>query len=214
MVQQATTDPSAHEGQPERLRMTYDEFQDWYGEGRRGEWVDGEVIPFLAPKTIHQQISWFLGSLIGIYAQVHALGTLLPQPEMRLRDGGSYREPDLVFVAAEHAARITVDRVDGPADLVVEIVSEDSVQRDRKQKFQEYADAGIREYWVVDPRPLRHAVFAYVLDDEGIFEQTRPDDGGRIVSSVLPGFWIDPAWLWQNPTPSVAEVLRAIDPLS
>lgn len=49
-------------------------------------------------------------------------------------------------------------------------------------------EASAQEYWVIDPRPLRQAAFAYVLSDEGIFEQTRPDEGGRISSAVLPGF--------------------------
>lgn len=210
---QRTTAPTIDQPPPEpqRLRMTYEEFQDWYTEGRRGEWVDGEVIPFVAPKTVHQQLAWFLGSLIGIFGQSRNLGVLLPQPEMRLLDGGSYREPDLAFVSSANAARITADGIDGPADLVIEIVSEDSVRRDRKEKFDEYEAAGVREYWVIDPRPLRQTVYAYVLGDEGFFNPIGTNASGEISSVVLPCFWIDPTWLWQNPTPNVAETLRTIE---
>jgi len=183
---------AAETADTERLTMTYEEFQDWYTEGRRGEWVDGEVIRFMAPKTVHQEISGFLSTLIRYFVDVRGLGRLLAQPEMRLRDGGSCREPDLVFVAVENAARITTNGIDGPGDLVIEIISEDSVRRDRKQKFEEYADAGVREYWVIDPRPLRQSVLTYVLNDEGLFDQTGPNHEGEISSVVVPGFWINP----------------------
>ena len=210
MAQQVTTDPSAQQTPPERLRMSFDEFQDWYGEGRRGEWVDGEVIPFLAPKTIHLRISRFLTVLIDMYATDQGLGEVLPTPELRLRAGRSYREPDLAFVAAAHASRVTADGIDGPADLVIELVSEDSVRRDRREKFAEYEAAGIQEYWVVDPRPLRKTFIAYALTDEGYYDPIQPDPTGRVVSAVLPGMWIDPSWLWEEPLPDPRDKLAEI----
>ena len=219
MVQQmappiAADREATQEATDEPLRMTLEEFQVWYTEGRRGEWVDGEVIEFVAPKTMHQEISVFLSTLLRFFVDTRGLGRVLPQPEMRLRHGGSYREPDLVFVAAENADRITAEGVNGPGDLVVEIVSDDSVRRDRKQKFDEYAEAGVREYWVIDPRPLRRTVMVYALSDEGLFDPIVPNERGEIRSVVVPGFWVQPTWLWGERTPNVVEVLRAIDATS
>jgi len=191
--------------------MTFEEFQDWYTEGRRGEWVDGEVIPFVAPKINHQDIGGFLYALLRLYVEDRDLGKVFQPIEMKLREGRSYREPDLVFVAASKLDRLTRDGLVGPADLVIEIVSDDSVRRDRKEKFDEYEASGVREYWVIDPRPLRQTVYAYVLGDEGIFNPIGTNASGEILSIVLSGFWIDPAWLWQNPTPNVAETLRIIE---
>ena len=212
MVQQLTRDPRITEqvDVPTRLTMTFEEFRDWYTEGRRGEWVDGEVIPFVAPKTIHQRLSIFLAWLLSVYVRDHGLGEVLPGPEMRLRDGGSYREPDIAFVATAHAGRISADGIDGPADLVIEIVSDDSVRRDRKHKFDEYEAAGVREYWVVDPRPNRRFVLAYHLNDEGFYDLIPSIAVSRIRSTILPGLWIDSSWLWQEPLPDPRAKLAEI----
>ena len=212
MVQQAVRPDRAPAMEPERVTMTLGQYRDWQTEERnRGEWVDGEVIVFVAPKTVHKRLSRFLTALIDGYASDHDLGEVLQTPEMRLRDGGSYREPDIAFIATAHAGRITADGIDGPADLVIEIISEDSVRRDRKHKYDEYEATGVREYWVIDPRPLLQTVYAYVLGDEGIFNPIGTNESSEIASVVLPGFWIDPAWLWRNPTPNVAETLRTIE---
>ena len=203
----------AHEAvDPPRLEMSVEEFKRWYDReaGRRGEWVDGEVIVFLAPKTIHQQISAFLTVVLTMYVSERGLGQILPGPEMRLRGDRSYREPDLLFVTTEHLDRLDSDGLQGPADLVVEIVSDDSVRRDREQKFTEYEAAGVPEYWVIDPRPLRRTCDAYALTDAGRYEAIAPDEQGRIHSIAIPGLWVDPAWLWSEPMQSAPAALKLI----
>jgi Uma2 family endonuclease len=69
--------------------------------------------------------------------------------------------------------------------------------------------AGIPEYWIVDPRPgLQRAEFLRIGND-GRYAEASLDDDGRYRSLVLPGFWLDPAWLWQDPLPD-PDALRAI----
>ena len=179
------------------VRMSYDEYQEWYdrGAGRRGEWVDGEVIPFMSTSTRHGQLVWFLIHLIGSYLEPRPIGEAFPpEIELRTRDG-SARQPDLQVVLHEHADRIEEMRVRGAADLVVEIISPDSVTRDRRDKLAEYAAAGVPEYWIVDPRSGREAVDLYLLDAEGRYERTAVDIDGRLATRVLPGLWLDAAWL-------------------
>ena len=60
------------------------------------------------------------------------------------------REPDILFIAREHLDRFRDTYLDGPADLVVEIISRDSRARDRGDKFYEYEQGGVREYWLLD----------------------------------------------------------------
>jgi Uma2 family endonuclease len=73
---------------------------------------------------------------MGLYLQLFQLGRLIPAPfEMRATPDGASREPDLLFVAKEHLDRLTQDRLNGPADLVVEVISDDSLGRDRADKF-------------------------------------------------------------------------------
>lgn len=131
---------------------------------------------------------------------------------MLILPGKASREPDLFFVAREHSDRVTEDRLAGPADLVVEIVSDSGVTRDFVEKFQEYREAGVREYWIFDPRPGEKRADFYRLNARGEYEPIAPDSAGRYRATVLPGFWLDPDWLWRDPLPAPLTLLAAIAP--
>jgi Uma2 family endonuclease len=109
----------------------------------------------------------------------------------------SGREPDLLFVAEEHLTRLGNTYLDGPADLAVEVISPESVGRDRGEKFFEYEQAGVPEFWLLDPAH-RRAEF-YQLGDDGLYQLVAADEAGIYRSRVLPGFWLRVAWLWEPP---------------
>ncbi len=188
-------------------RMSYEEFLAWADEDTLAEWVDGEVVMTSPASLRHQDIMGFLAAIVGIYVEEHNLGTLLTAPfQMKLASSG--RESDLLFVAAEHLHRLRDTYLDGPADLAVEIISPESVGRDRGDKFYEYEQAGIPEYWLLDPQ-ARRAEF-YQLDAAGVYQLIAPDQEGIYHSAVVPGFWLRVSWLWQQPLPRVLDVLREL----
>ena len=185
----------------QRLRMSYEEWLAWATDNHLSEWVDGEVIVSMPPSEVHQDIVGFLYVLLSWYARRFDLGKVRFAPfEMRLSSRLS-REPDLLFVAREHADRRTGSRLEGPADLAVEVVSTDSAKRDRQDKFAEYAAAGVPEFWLCDPRPRRRRTDFFRLTEAGIYVAAPLDADGRYHSAVLPGFWLKPEWLWQDPLP-------------
>lgn len=195
-----------------RLRMSYQEWLAWEVEPAQSEWVDGEAIVFMPPSVLHARLLGFLHSLLAWYVEAFELGEVLQAPvEMRLHPGRSSREPDLLFVAEGHRARVGDQRIDGAADLVVELISDESVTRDRVEKFAEYQAAGIPEYWLLDPRPGHHRGQFFQLTD-GLYRAIEPDADGRYRSAILPGFWLRPAWLWQEPLPTRRACLREIAP--
>jgi Uma2 family endonuclease len=195
----------------ERLRMSYDEYLAWWGEGTQGEWVDGEVTVFMPPRFTHQRLLLFLSHLPAMYARRLNLGEVIVAPfEMLIRSGRSSRQPDILFVARNHLDRLSEERLDGPADLVIELVSPDSVTRDRKEKMAEYEAEGVPEYWVLDARRGRRRANFYQLTPEGIYQEIPLDAAGRYHSAVLSEFWLDPEWLWQDPPPDPVALLAAI----
>jgi Uma2 family endonuclease len=196
-------------GQP--LRMSYEEFLAWADEDVHAEWVNGEVIVQRPPTEPHQRVVAFLMSLMGLFIELFKLGRLLPAPfEMRAVPDGPAREPDLIFVAREHLDRLSPERMSGPADLVVEVISDDSVARDRADKFYEYQEAGVREYWILDSRPGRERADFYVLDEKGRYRPVPPDADGRYHSAVLPGLWILVDWVTSGEPPAVLTALAQI----
>jgi Uma2 family endonuclease len=186
-------------------KMTYEEFLAWADEDTLAEWVDGEVVMYTPASDRHQDLARFLTSVLGVYVETHSLGVIRPAPfQMKLEHG---REPDLLFVAQEHLKRLKETHLDGPADLVVEVVSPESVGRDRGEKFYEYAQGGVPEYWLIDPQ-TKQAEF-YQLE-EGRYRVAFSGDEGRYQALVLPDFWLRVEWLWQDPLPAVLDVVREL----
>lgn len=188
--------------------MTYEEFLAWADEDTPAEWVDGEVVMNSPVNLRHEDVEAFLVDLLKTYTTVHSLGKVLSSRfQMKLPASG--REPDLLFVATQHLDRLRDTYLDGPADLVVEIVSPESAGRDRGDKFYEYRAAGIPEYWLIDPQ-LEQAEF-YQLDAQGRYQLVPPDEQGIYHARVLPGFWLNVDWLWQDPLPDAVQTLLRID---
>lgn len=125
---------------------------------------------------------------------------------MHLQTPPRGREPDLMFLAQEHRDRLRETYLEGPADLVIEIISPESRLRERGEKFAEYEMAGVREYWLLDPE--RQRADWYRLDPEGRYRLAEADPAGLYHSQVIPGFRLRVQWLWQIPLPPVLTVLK------
>ncbi len=195
-----------------RLRMSYEDLQAWASEDIHAEWVNGEVIVQMPPKSEHPYLVAFLIELLNPFIRLFNLGRLLAIPfEMRATPDGPAREPDVLFVAAENPSRLTRERLNGPADLVIEIVSDDSVYRDRVDKFDEYEAAGVREYWIIDPRPGGRGQRAdfWVLDEKGRYRAGQITEG-IYRSTVLMGFWLRLDWLLAETLPDPLTALAQI----
>jgi Uma2 family endonuclease len=192
-------------------RMTYDEYKNTEFEGGLTEWVDGEVIFYMPPKDVHQNVVEFLIQLLGPFVRLFKLGKVRVAPfSMRVLEGGNAREPDLFFLAAEHLGRLTETELNGRADLAVEVISDESVGRDRGDKFYEYQEGGVREYWIIDPRPGTQRADFSVLDAKGMYQPIPIATDGIYRSTVLPDLWLKVEWLWSkeaNPLAALAEIV-------
>ncbi len=175
-----------------RMPMTYAQFLESFDESTHAEWANGEAIVFMPPTIRHQDLVTFLVALLATFVKAFGLGKILTAPcEMRVATTETSRQPDVLFVAENNRGRISDKRIDGPADLVIEIISNESVTRDRADKFYEYQAGGVREYWIIDPRPgLTRADF-WVLDADGRYRPIPIEPDGTYHSTVLPNFKLD-----------------------
>jgi Uma2 family endonuclease len=113
-----------------------------------------------------------------------------------------------MFVTRDHLDQIKPTYLDGPADLVVEVISPDSVGRDRGDKFVEYEQAGIPEYWLIDPD--REQAEFYELGLDGRYRLALGGRSGTYRSQALQGFPLNLEWLWQDPSPKPLEIVRQL----
>jgi Uma2 family endonuclease len=111
-----------------------------------------------------------------------------------------------MVILTPHLDRVRATHIDGIADVVVEIVSPESDARDYADKLTEYEAAGVPEYWLIDPQ--RQQAVIHVLDADLRYRRAPLDGQGRLVSTVLPGFALAPAQLWQDTYPGSVTIVR------
>lgn len=188
--------------------LSYEAFLDWLDEDTGAEWVDGWIELMSPASSQHQDISAFVGTLLRVHAETYSLGKVLTAPfQMKTGPDLAGREPDLLFVAREHLHRLRRTFLEGPADLVVEIIGPESRGRDRGDKFYEYEQGGVREYWLLDP--TRNRAEFYARNAEGLYE-LMPLAGTVFESQVLTGLRLPTTWLWQDPLPRLRDALEAL----
>ncbi|MCY4080096.1 MAG: Uma2 family endonuclease [Caldilineaceae bacterium] len=145
-----------------------------------------KVLPF--PTFSHQRLVAFLYRLLLGYVEDRGLGVVMFAP-LRIQLGhGKFREPDLVFMAAEHVDRLGEQFWRG-ADLVMEIVSPDDPERDKVTKRREYAQSGIPEYWIVDPADS--SIIVLILQGQEYALHGEFAAGEAASSVLLEGFKVD-----------------------
>ena len=175
------------------------------------EWVDGEAFFSLSNSDRHQALLGFLFILLSTVVARRKLGVLRLSPlEIKLERAA--RQPDILFLATEHLARLTPMRLLGPADVAVELISEESDRRDLGNKRREYEAASVPKYWLFDARPRQAEAIFLRLDAEGHYQPVPLDADGWFRSQALPGFSLDPAWLGLDPLPDPDLILDQIAP--
>jgi len=185
--------------------MTAEQYAQWaFQQNFESEWVDGEVITRAPISSERDHLQWWIRNLLQFYVERRDLGLVIgPEFQVRL-PRPSRREPDILFVAKQRLVLLKPTYLDGPPDLAVEIVSPSSESRDWREKYLEYQAAGVRECWVIDP--MSQNIEAYAMGTNQSYSLIDENEG-KLASTVVPGWYVKPAWLWQQPRPSVLDVL-------
>ena len=188
------------------LKMSFEDFLK-YDEHMCAEWVNGEVFPMSPASDRHQNVNGFLESILRIYVESKNLGIIRGAPFLMRLNKSKAREPDLLFLSNVNQDRLLPTYLDGAADLVIEIISPESIARDREIKFSEYEQAGIPEYWLIDPI-LKSAEFYQLETDD---YRTIDLQDGIYHSKVLTDFQFIESWLWQDPLPNILDILKHLN---
>jgi len=177
------------------------------GEDSNWEYLDGRLVMSPASKR-HEQLFRFLLFLLNAYLEERGGGEVLgSRYPMRLDERWS-PEPDLLVVSDERRHLMHAKFLDGPADLVIEIASDGDPRFEVREKLPRYREARIPEIWLVDP--FQRTLLVSRLDTAtGAYEEARLT-AGRLESQVVPGFWLEVDWLWQDRLPSTLACLQQI----
>jgi Uma2 family endonuclease len=144
---------------PTPSRWTYEQFAQLPDDGNRYEVIAGELYVTPAPRPRHQEVVVRLIVRLAQFVEQHRLGKIYPGPIDVLFAEGDYLEPDLIFVRRDRLSLVSERGIEGPPDLVVEILSHSTAKRDRTIKRDRYAFFGVPEYWVLDSEARRLEVY-------------------------------------------------------
>lgn len=157
-------------------------------EGQRAELLNGEMFMMASPTATHQAIlSWLH---VEIYTKIRDKGGkckafVSPFAVYLMNDEKNYVEPDVVVICDR--GKLDNKGCHGAPDWAVEIVSPSSKKLDFYKKLDAYKNAGVREYWIIEPS--KKAVIVYNLEEECIPELYHFTD--TVKSRVLEDFEID-----------------------
>jgi len=165
------------------IRLNYEDYAAIPADGRRHEIIDGEHYVNPAPTTYHQIILANVLFALEQHVRAHRAGRVLPSPIEVVLAEHDIVQPDIVFVRSAQAHIIEHRNIQGPPDLVVEVLSESNRRYDVRTKYGLYERAGVGEYWIIDPDELAVRVFRREGEK---FQAVEADDA--ITTPLLPGF--------------------------
>jgi Uma2 family endonuclease len=148
---QSVREEAAVEREHSATKLTYADYVRFPEDGLRHEIIDGEHYVTPSPATRHQRIVRNLLYLIQSHLETHATGEVFCAPFDTLLSEFDIVVPDLIYLSNERSRFLTSQNLQGPPDLVIEILSPSTRSRDRRLKHALYERAGVTEYWVVDP---------------------------------------------------------------
>jgi Uma2 family endonuclease len=174
------------------------------------EWVGGTVEKMSPVHERHDILTQYLLLLGRAYFDLRPIGQIRHAPfVMRLPDIGILREPDIQIILHSNPHPLTTTYMDGPANICIEVVSPESVQRDHGTKFEEYEKGGVPEYWILDP--LHTETRFYRLNEDGVYEAHQPDENGYYETPQLPGLRFHVPTLWTDPLPGFYQIAKAVE---
>ena len=171
------------------VKFTYDDYCN-APEDKRYELLDGDLVVTPAPGTAHQRVLRRLTILLGLSVERTGVGEVFVAPFDVVLSDTDVVQPDLLFISNERAHIVTDENAQGAPDLVVEVLSPSTAERDLTFKRSLYAKHGVQEYWLMDTNVKTVTVLLRDSQDFGVVGVC--GEGQTLDSPTLKGFTINP----------------------
>lgn len=198
-------------GQRIATDTTWDAYMELYA-AQFCEWVEGDVYKMSPVSLQHTRLSRYIANLLESYFELKPIGQVVEAPfVMRVPDKNIAREPDIQVILNSNPHELTATAMLGPADICIEIVSTESVQRDHGEKLTDYEQAGVTEYWIIDP--LRNECRFYRLgeiNEKTLYVPQSIDEEGSYITPQLPGLRLSIVPLWNEKLPGPIAIVEQV----
>ncbi len=164
-------------------------------EQPRYELIEGDLRLTPALDAYHQRVSRNIQRHLDRWVMSHNLGELYPAPIDVILSYKTVVQPDLLVVL-NRRSYIVREQIDGAPDLIVEVLSPATSQRDRNLKYRLYARAGVDEYWIADP--AQSSISVNRLADTGYVVHGEYGCDSELTSPLFPGFVLPLALVFER----------------
>lgn len=157
---------------PVQTKLTYDDYLTFPDDGQIHEIIDGVHYVSPSPFTRHQNVSRHIQ--FQLYEQLERTGLayVFDAPTDVHLTEHDIVVPDLALIDRRRGDIISERKINGPPDLVVEVLSKSTAKRDRSDKHRLYETTGVGEYWIVDPQA--DSVMVFQLAPNGVYRASGP----------------------------------------
>ncbi|MEZ4866824.1 MAG: Uma2 family endonuclease [Caldilineaceae bacterium] len=187
---------SGQNGWPMSGQWRYADYLKLPDDGRRYEIIEGVLYVANAPSFDHQYVVSKILFYLQLFTIEHDLGVVVTAPfEVHLSETSKPVQPDVLFVRKERQPQSGAQVFAGAPDLIVEVISPSSLRLDRKTKYDAYEQAGVAEYWLVDPKVRAVEIYTLTKGEYALVGQYTNDE--LLESNVLPGLQIKASALFQ-----------------
>lgn len=170
---------------PETTKLTVEDYLQT-SDDERYELLDGELFIPPAPSIAHQHVAMKLGTRLDSYVDEANLGVVFSAPTDVVLTQTDVVQPDLMFISSDRAGIVTTANIQGAPDLIVEIRSDSTAERDETLKRRLYTECGVQEYCLVDPET--RIITVMLLDEDGYAETATHTEGHTLTFPMLEGF--------------------------
>jgi len=188
--------------------VSVEDFYRLVPDGQKADLIDG-VIYMASPDSLRaNDLTGLVYLLFRGFLEARGVGGKVFFSRYACRLGEFHApEPDVGYVRPDRVALMEDGGLRGAPDIAVEIVSRESRHRDYDDKRRLYEEAGIPEYWIIDPIQQR---VEFLVLEEGRYRLAKLEENRLFRSRALSGFWIDVDWLLADPLPPASRCLQAI----
>jgi Uma2 family endonuclease len=180
-----------------QTKFTYEDYLLFPDDGKRHELIGGDHYVTPSPIFRHQRVCSNLHRMLSSFVHDKRLGHVLTAPFDVVLSDLDVLQPDLLFVSSARIHIITEKNIQGPPDLVIEILSETTRRTDEVVKRKQYERFGVSEYWIVDPE--LETVKVYRMTGQG-YQRTAElakESGDTLSTPLLPNLQLPLAAIFE-----------------
>ena len=186
--------------------VSEEEFWGLANEDSDYELIDGVLIIHSPASEEHEDIFAHLTSILRFYLQEYKLGKLYGSRFVMRLSPKWNPEPDIMIITPPNYNRIGKTRLEGPADIVIEILSKATKETDMTKKLPKYLEAGVQEVWIIDPEEKEIKIIT--SQEELTWKGTQSEE--FLTSKVLKDLKLQVKWIWDREKYPSNEILKQL----